>query len=397
MSPDVEGVENKGQVSRQPLEIVPVEGRDELRRFLDLPKALYARDSAWVAPLDMERRDHLSRRNPYFRHAAFQAWTVRRGERTLGRISAQVDQLHLRQHGDRTGFFGMIEAVDDPAVFQALFDTAQEWLAGQGMDRIMGPFNLSINDELGLLVEGFDTPPVVMMGHGLPYYADRIEEQGFRKAKDLVAYWINGDFPAPRHLDELVARVGQRVRLRSLSRRHFHRDLAIIKDIFEDAWANNWGYVPFTDEEFAQLGTNLRLLVPLDYVCIAELDGEPVAMMALFPNLNEAIRDLGGRLFPFGWLKLLWRLKVKGVKTGRVPLMGVRRRFQGGRLGATLALMMISSLRSAGRNRGMEDVEMSWILEDNRGVRNIIESIGGQAYKRYRIYEKELSGGCRTS
>jgi hypothetical protein len=191
-------------------------------------------------------------------------------------------------------------------------------------------------------------------------------------------------------MDNLVKRVADRVRLRIPDRSTFEEDLAIIKDIFEDAWSDNWGFQPFTTDEFRDLGKSLRLLVPLDYVRIAEVDGEPAAMMVLFPNLNEAIRDLGGRLIPFGWLKLLWRLKVSGVKSGRVPLMGVRKRFQGSRLGATLALMMITALQTAGQSRGMEDVEMSWILEGNKGVRSIIESIGGVPYKRYRIYQKEL-------
>ncbi len=376
--------------SSAPLEIVPVRTENERRRFLRLPWSLYADDPAWIPPLLLERKEHLSKRNPFFRHASFQSWIALRGSETVGRISAQVDRLHLERYDDRTGFFGLIEAQDDPAVFRALFDTAQNWLREQGMRRVMGPFNLSINDECGLLVEGFDTPPMIMMGHALPYYSSRIEEQGFTGIQDLLAYRIKSDFAAPRHLDRLSSRVAQHVHLRPLRRRQFAEDLAIVKDIFEDAWSNNWGFLPFTVEEFAELGRNLKLLVPLDYVRIAEIDGEPAAMMVLFPNLNEAIRDLAGRLLPFGWLKLLWRLKVSGVKSGRVPLMGVRRRFQGGRLGATLALMMITSLQTPARKHGMEDVEMSWILETNKGVRNIIESIGGIPYKRYRIYQKEL-------
>jgi hypothetical protein len=376
--------------SSAPVEILPVNCEDERNRFLHLPWSLYARDPNWIPPLLLERSEHLSKRNPYFRHATFQAWIARRGSQTVGRISAQVDRLHLERYDDRTGFFGLIEAQDDPEVFQALFDAAQTWLREQGMRRVLGPFNLSINDECGLLVEGYDTPPSIMMGHALPYYPGRIEEQGFTGTQDLLAYRIRSDFAPPRHMDTLTSRVAGRVRLRRMRRWKFAEDLAIIRDIFEDAWSNNWGFVPFTTEEFAELGKNLKLLVPLDYIRIAEVDGEPAAMMALFPNLNEAIRDLDGRLLPFGWLKLLWRLKVSGVKSARVPLMGVRRRFQGGRLGATLALMLITSLQTSSRERGMEDVEMSWILESNKGVRNIIESIGGKPYKRYRIYQKEL-------
>ena len=375
---------------RAALEILPVEGERERRQFLHLPQSLYASDPVWIPPLLLERKEHLSPRNPYFRHATVKTWLARREGRPVGRISAQVDQLHLERYDDATGFFGLLEAQNDPEVFRALFETAEGWLREQGMRRVRGPFNLSINEESGLLVDGFNTPPAVMMGHALPYYAGRIEMQGYAGIQDLLAYRIRTDFAAPPHFDQLAARFAPRVRLRPLSRQNFQEDLAVIKDIFEDAWSGNWGFIPFTDEEFTELGKNLKLLVPANFVRIAEVDGDPAAMMVVFPNLNEAIRDLNGRLLPLGWLRLLWRLKVRGLKTGRVPLMGVRRRFQNSRLGAILALMMITSLQPEVRGRGMEEAEMSWILESNKGMRNIIESIGGQPYKRYRIYQKNL-------
>jgi hypothetical protein len=386
------GTKKKGNAySGLPVEIVPVCGKGELEQFLRLPWSLYKDDETWIPPLLVERKEHLSKRNPYFLHATFQAWLARRGGETVGRISAQVDRLHLERYNDHTGFFGLIEAQDDPDVFKALFDTASNWLREQGMQFVQGPFNLSINDEVGLLVEGFKTPPVMMMGHARPYYPGRIEEQGFTGVQELLAYRIGSDFAAPSHMDALIKRVEDRVRLRRPDKTTFSKDLAIIKDIFDDAWSENWGFQPFTTEEFEDLGKNLKLLVPLDYVRIAEVDGEPAAMMVLFPNLNEAVRDLNGRLLPLGWAKLLWRLKVSGVRTGRVPLMGVRKRFQGSRLGATLALMLITSLQKDGQSRGIKEVEMSWILEGNKGVRNIIESIGGVPYKRYRIYQKALA------
>src|SRR5512137_661069 len=246
-------VEEDAFSSYAPVEILPVNSEDALHQFLHLPWSLYARDPKWIPPLLLERKEHLSKRNPYFRHATFHAWIARRGRQTVGRISAQVDRLHLQRYNDRTGFFGLIEAQDDPEVFQALFDAAQTWLREQGMRRVLGPFNLSINDECGLLVEGYDTPPVIMMGHALPYYPGRIEEQGFTGAQDLLAYRIRGDFAAPRHMDALTSRVAGRVRLRPLRRWKFAEDLAIIKDIFDDAWSSNWGFVPFTTEEFAEL------------------------------------------------------------------------------------------------------------------------------------------------
>lgn len=343
-----------------------------------------------MPPLIVDQRKRLSVQNPYFQHARFQAWIALRGKQTVGRICAHVDQLHLRRYPDRTGFFGLLEARDDSDVFAALLGTAQSWLIEKGMCSIRGPFNFSINEECGLLVDGFSTPPVIMMGHALPYYAKRIESLGFYGVQDLLAYRIRADFTVPRNLKKRMARIAPQVRLRPLRRRRFDADLAIIRDIFEDAWSNNWGFLPFTPEEFAALGKHLKLLVPFDFVRIAEIDGEPAAMMVVFPNIHEAIADLNGRLLPTGWLKLLWRLKVKGVQTGRVPLMGVRRRFQKSRLGAALALMMITSLQVSARRRGIEEVEMSWILETNKGMRSMITALGGEIYKRYRIYQKDM-------
>jgi GNAT superfamily N-acetyltransferase len=374
----------------EPVRITAVEGRRALRRFLRVPWPLYTDDPAWVPPLFLERRQHLSPRNPYFDHARVRAWIAYRGSKPVGRISAQIDRLHLQRYQDATGFFGLLEAEDDSETFRALLSTAETWLRGHGMVRIAGPFNLSINQECGLLVDGFDTPPMVMMGHSRPYYAERIEEQGYGKVKDLVAYRISSRFGLSPAMESLLARAAKRVQVRTLHRGRFSEDLRILQDIFEDAWSNNWGFIPFTAREFDHLGQTLRFLVHDDLVHIAEVDGEPAAMIVAFPNVNEAIRDLNGRLFPWGWLKLLWRIKVRHPKTARVPLMGVRKRYQNTKVGAALALLVIVSLRECGVRRGVDEVELSWILEDNVGARNIIESLGGVVYKRYRIYEKRL-------
>ena len=261
------------------------------------------------------------------------------------------------------------------------------------MQRVRGPFNLSINDECGLLVEGFDKPPSIMLGHALSYYGLRVEDQGYAKEQDLLAYLIHPDVPPPRHLMTLANRFAGRVKVRAMRRDRFNEELEIIRDIFEDAWAENWGFVPFTAEEFAELGKNLKFLVDAESVRIAEVDGEPAAMIVMFPNVNALIKDLNGRLLPFGWLKLLWRLKVAGAKSTRVPLMGVRRRYQGSMLGAALALMVISPLHERARRQGITEVDMSWILEQNLGMRKIIDSVGSVLYKRYRIYQKDLSTG----
>jgi len=301
--------------------------------------------------------------------------------------------LHLERYADATGFFGMLDAEDRADTFAALFATAEQWLRDQGMRRVRGPFSLSINEETGLLIEGFDTPPVFMMGHARPYYAPRVEAQGYRKAVDTFAYKIRSDFEPSPIMARLVAAAEKSVRVRPLERKRFDDEIALLRDIFNDAWAQNWGFVPFTAAEFHELGRNLRFLVDPELIQIAEVDGEAVAFMVVIPNINEAIRGLDGRLLPLGWAKLLWRLKVRHPSTARVPLMGVRRKFQRTRLGPALAFLVIAAAQTRTRQLGVKDVELSWILEDNAGMRSIIESIGGHAYKRYRIYERELDGG----
>lgn len=310
--------------------------------------------------------------------------------RPVGRISAQVDALHLERYGDATGFFGMLEAEDNAETFGALLHAAETWLRNQGMRRVLGPLNLSLNQEAGLLVEGFDTPPSFMMGHARPYYGGRVEKHGYRKQKDLLAYLVNADFEWPAVVGKITARAAADVRLRPVCLDRFSEELQVLQRIFEDAWSRNWGFIPFTSREFAHMGKDMKFLVDKEFVQIAEVNGSPAGMIVVLPNLNEAIRDLHGRLFPFGWLKVLWRLKVRYPTSARVPLMGVCRRYQETLLGPALSFMLIDAVRTPALKRGIREVEMSWILEDNTRMRTIIESIGGVAYKRYRIYGKEL-------
>lgn len=368
---------------------VAAEGK-ALRDFLALPDSIYADDRAWIAPLRFMKREQMSPKNHFRDHARMCAWVAYSDEVPVGRITAQVDQLHLQQHNDNAGYFGMVEGFDDPAVWRALFATAEDWLRAQGMTRAIGPFNLHVNEEVGLLVDGFATPPFVLMGHARTWYGPSVEAQGYRGVKDLLAYHVQPDFEAPRVMVRLAQRVSDRVSVRPVRRGDLLQEAATMRDIFNDAWQENWGFVPLDEAEWLDTVQTLTKLMPDDYIQIAEYDGEPVAFIVALPNLNEAARDLKGRLLPFGWAKLLWRLKVRHPRTARVPLMGVRREFQHSRLGPTLAFMVIDAVRKALYARHVADVEMGWILEDNDGMRNIIETIGGQAYKRYRMYEKEL-------
>jgi hypothetical protein len=373
-----------------PITVAVVSRPEQWRQFLALPHRIYASDPAWIAPLDFMKREQVSSANHFFEHARWRAWLALRDGEPVGRITAQIDELHLQRHGDSAGYFGMLEAEQDGAIFSALFGAAEEWLRAEGMRQVRGPFNLHINDEVGLLVEGFSTPPYVLMGHALPWYGAAVEAQGYTGVKDLLAYHVRPDFQAPRVMERLASRASDRVKVRTVRRRQLREDACVMLDIFNDAWQDNWGFVPLAEAEWVETVATLTKIMPDDYIQIAEYDGEPVAFIVALPNLNEAARDLRGKLLPFGWAKLLWRLKVRHPSTARVPLMGVRQSFQHSRLGPTLAFMVIDAVRKALHARGVRDVEMGWILEDNDGMRSIIETIGGEAYKRYRIYEKEL-------
>ncbi len=376
--------------SRSDLRLVPVRSGRQIWQFIDVPYRIYHDDPAWIPPLRLERRVHLSRFNPFFEHGEWQAWVALRGDVAVGRISAQIDRLHRERYGPDTGHFGLLEAQDDPEVFAGLFQVAESWLRERGARAVTGPFSLSINQECGLLVEGFSRPPVVMMPHGRPWYAGRVQALGYQPVKDLLAYWVRTDFTPPRVMESLLRRYGPGVRLRTLRRDRMQEEMEILRDLFNDAWSENWGFVPFTRAEFAEIGASLRLLVPDDFVQIAEIGSEAVAFIAALPNINEAARDLSGHVFPFGWAKLLWRLKRGRIHTGRVPLMGVRKRFQNSPQGIALAFLVIQAVKEALFRRGILEVEMSWILDDNKGMRHILEVIGSELYKRYRIFGKQL-------
>lgn len=375
--------------------VEPVRDRAALEAFLRVPWPIYADDRQWIPPLLLERRQHLSpQHNPWFQHAETQLWIARKAGRPVGRISAQVDRLRLERHQDEAGTFGFLEGEDDPAVFAALFAAAEAWLRQQGMRRVYGPFSLSINDESGLLVEGFDTPPAMMMGHARPWYGPRVEEQGYHKARDLIAYWCDMTQEFPESLRRVVTSgLGQhKVRFRPLDFSRYEEELRLIVEIFNDAWSDNWGFVPLTEAEVRHLAKSLRPLIKAEWVCIGEVEGKPAAFAVTLPNVNEAIADLNGRLLPFGLFKLLWRLKVQGTRTGRMPLMGVRKAYQKGVMGAALALGVISRLYDYHRQRGrVTGAELSWVLEDNRATRRLIEQLAATSYKTYRVYHKELA------
>jgi len=375
------------------VEIVPVQTKRQWHDFHHLPFAIYQGDPNWVPPLLLERKFHFQpKHNPFFQHAHAAFFLAYRDGVPVGRITAQIDQLHLERYRDATGHFGFIEAVDDKDVFAALLRAAEDWLRGQGMKRAVGPVSFSLWDQPGLLVDGFDTPPYVMMNHHLPYYQTRITAQGYEKAEDLIAYRYGPD-ASTKTWDRLMARAmrGGEITLRNIHMdKRFKGEVAMLLDIINDAWSDNWGYVPMTQAEIDELASVLKLLLRPGDVAIAEYQGKPAAFTAIFPNLNEAIHDMKGRLFPFNWIKLLWRMKVSRPKTARMPMMGVRKSLQASPVGAALALSVIRSVREFNFSRGVVDSELSWILARNDRVRHVIEMVGGVPYKTYRVYEKPL-------
>jgi hypothetical protein len=371
----------------------PVASAADRRTFVDLAWQVYKDDPAWVPPLKDEVHGLLNpKKNPWFGHARAQLWLAERGGRPVGRISAQVDDLVETHMGPGTGQWGMFEALDGEAA-AALIATAEGWLREQRMARSLGPMSLSIWDEPGLEIEGFDEPPTAMMGHHRPQYRGWIEAAGYSKAKDLLTYEVGiADWSDPL-ADRLVAagEKNPRIRIRTVDKKRFDSEARIILNLLNDAWSANWGFVPLTEAEIAYAGKKLKPIIFEDLVRIAELDGEPVAFMLTIPDINELIADLDGRLFPFNWAKLLWRLRKPKTRRVRVPLMGVAKNLHNSRLATQLAFMLIEfTRRAAVANYGAREGEFGWILEDNKGMVSIAQLPGARVNHVYRIFEKAL-------
>lgn len=374
------------------VEIIPVTDKTMLRRFIRVPFLVHKDDRNWIPPLISEREEAFTpSKNEFLRRSEVRFWIARRGGQDIGRISAQIDPLAQKEGNPAVGHFGCLSAIDDSSVFSVLFATAEEFLGSRGTRRVQGPFTLSINEETGLLIDGFDTPPMMMMGHDPVYEAAHVEAAGYRREGDVLAYLLDLDQPLSKSARGMLERpLANSVTMRRLNLKDYDNEIRRIVSIFNDAWSENDGFVPMTEPETDELATRLKLLLDERLVWFAELDGEPVAFIVMLPNINEAIRDLNGRLFPFGIAKLLWRLKVQGLKSGRVPLMGVRKSLAGTVLGSALPLQLIGAIWPGAKKLGFRWVELSWILEKNRPMRSILEKLGAKSYKTYRIYEKAL-------
>jgi len=353
---------------------------------------IYRADPHWVAPLRGDVAKVFSEENPFFRHAEMQLFAAQRDGRDAGRIAAILDRHHNEFHAERTAFFGFFESENDPAVSGALLQAAASWARERGMDRLRGPANPSLNDEAGLLVEGFGSFPVLMMTYNPPYYIPLIEAEGFRKAKDLLAYWFEiGPEPLARftRINERVRRREKDVTVRKVTKRSLAADLPKIREVYNAAWEKNWGFVPMTPEEMDFMAKRLKPLLDEDFLYLAEArkpDGslEPVAFMLTLPDYNTAIRPLKGRLMPFGWLRFL--LGLKRIKAIRVVTLGIKLDY---RMRGIQSVMFEEGLRTA-LKRGYTGCEVSWMLEDNDLVIRSVKLWGGRHYKTYRMYDKDL-------
>lgn len=383
------------------LQIVAVETPAQRAEFVDVAYRLNAADPNWVPNLRSEEIAKFTPgKNPFFGHARVQLFVARRDGRTVGRISAHIDELALAQPvekgmGPGTGMWGAIEA-EDAGVAAALIATAEQWLRDQGMTRALAPMNLSVWEEPGVLAMGHDHPPMVMMGHHSPSHQGWIEAAGYGLAKVLHTYDLDVRKDFPPLIQRIVAsgEKNPRIRIRKVELAQFDREAAIICHILNDAWSDNWGFVPFTEAEIAYTAKALKPLVHPDLIRIAELDGEAVAFMMTLPDLNQALMRFNrrnGKPSPLGWLRLALWLKRPRPADMRVPLMGVLKRLQSSRLASQLAFMMIEYIRlDAIANFGTQRGEIGWVLDDNQGMNAIAEAIESKVNKQYNIYARAL-------
>ncbi len=368
-----------------------------LGQFFDAAHAAQGHDPYWVAPLRLlDSRRFNPKKNPWFDHGEADFWVAEKHGKPVGRISAQVDHSHLKLRRDATGFFGFFESIDDQSVADALFATAAAWLRDKGMRRCLGPFSLNINEESGLLIDGFRCPPRMLMGHAQPHYAELVESAGFTKAVDMFAYLTPMDSALPvkqmkwlkRGLDRNSA-----LGVRPLDPKRIDEEIRTIVRIFNAAWAENWGFIPLTDAEVAHMASDMKMILIPELVTFATVNGEPAAMCVALPDFNELLRGLDGRMWPTGWAKLAWRILTRRsyVSGTRVPFMGVLPEYKNKPMGSLLGLLAVGALREASLKLRMPVCEMSWVLESNSQTRHSIEEIGGRIYKTYRMYEKALA------
>ncbi len=361
-------------------------------KFIKFPWKIYKNYPNWVPPLIFDVKNNLdSRKNPFFKHSKMELWLAYRGNEVVGRIAAIANYNHNKFHNDKVGFWGYFECINDKEVSRTLFDTAKEFLLSQGLDTMRGPINLSTNDEIGLLINCFDRPPMMLMTYNPEYYISLIEDYGFTKIKDLYAYLVTDKIINDTKTMDKLERISQivlkreKLSIRKINLKDFDNEVNIIMEIYNKAWLKNWGFIPMTDEEFQHLAKNLKAVVDRDFVYIAEFDGKPVAFSLAIPDYNQVFIKMNGKLFPFGIIKLLInRKKIDGI---RLITLGIIHEYQ---KKGTEAVFIRNTIEE-GIRKGMNKAEISWILEDNTAMVATAENLNAEKYKTYRLYDKKIT------
>jgi GNAT superfamily N-acetyltransferase len=370
--------------------VVEVESSARLKEFILYPNRLYAGDPNYVTPLYVERKEFFDfKNNPFYRTAKTQLFLAMRGEEVVGRIATCISYRHNDYHDERTGFFGFFDTPDDEEISRKLLKVAMIELKKAGMDRMRGPMNFSTNQECGFLVEGFDSPPMVMMTYNSPYQVKLAEKFGLRKVMDLLAYKLPTDLGLTDRIQRVVEHrmTRSRVKIRPLDVGNFEREVRMIREVYNQAWAKNWGFIPMDDAEFDHLAKNLKQILDPKIVCIAEHDGRPIGFSLAVPNINQVLIRLEGHLLPLGLLKLLWHTKVSNkIDQCRLITFGVIPEYR--RLGVDM--MLYAETLRRGFENGYKWGELSWILETNEMMRHGVEQMQAFVYKRYRVVEMPL-------
>ncbi len=361
-------------------------------KFIKLPWKIYKDDKYWVAPLVFDVRNNLNpNKNPFFKHAEVDLFLAEKDGEVVGRIAAIKNDNHNKFHNDKTGFFGFFETIDDKEISDLLLAKACEWCKAKGFDKIMGPVNPSTNDECGLLVDGFDASPVMLMTYNPKHYIQKIEGFGFSKEKDLYAYFIPSEVINNEKMMAKLERIAKIIRskenitIRKLSLKDLDNEIRKVESIYNDAWESNWGFVPMTSDEFDYVAKSLKAIVDTDFVFFAFVNDVPVGFSLTLPDINMVLKKMNGRLFPFGIFKLL--AGKKKINVLRVLIMGVKHEYQKRGIDSIFYLETIK----AGNRKNYKGAEISWILEDNLAMKQTAEKLGAYIYKTYRIYNKSLN------
>jgi GNAT superfamily N-acetyltransferase len=372
------------------IRIETVKSKRDQKEFVELPFRLYRDDPNWVPPLRRDIHELIDPgKHPFHEHATVELFLARDGQNVIGRIAAIHNDLHLEVHREKTGFFGLFESIHDEAVANALFDAAASWLRARGLETMRGPASFSLNEEAGLLVDGFDGSPVVMMTYNPAWYEQLVEGYGFRKAKDLLAYNLPNPVPSER-LVRMAEKLRERykVTVRTLDKKRFWDEVGLVRKVYNEAWEDNWGHIPMTESELTYMAKQLKPVVEPSLVAFAEVDGELAGFGLALPDLNVALKRMNGSLFPLGWAKALWY--ARKIRTVRVVILGVLQKYRRSGVGELLELEMMINAQKL----GIVNAEFSWVLEDNPKMRIPLEKMGATVYRTYRMYDVPIAEGA---